>query len=110
MTKQSSYLLRLFLPLFGVIFLFGCSEPDAETLALIENMTVETIPLPEGNGNLAYVRAGDIGSQKVIFLHGTPGSRGAWNDYIADVPAGLEYILVDRPAFGDSDPKRVLSP
>ena len=76
----------------------------------IESLLVETISLPADiGGNLSYIRAGAPSGQKVIFLHGTPGSRNAWDEYLLEVPADLEYISLDRPAFGDSDPRRVLS-
>lgn len=59
-------------------------------------------------GRMYYQVAGDPQGQRVIFLHGTPGNKGAWKDYMAKVPDGLEYISVDRPSFGDSDPANVL--
>ncbi len=49
-------------------------------------------------------RAGDARGLRVIFIHGTPGSAGAWDDFLADVPEGLEYVAVDRAGFGKSGP------
>jgi len=42
--------------------------------------------------------------QRVVFIHGTPGSAGAWENYLAEVPDGFEFIAVDRAGFGDSGP------
>lgn len=49
-------------------------------------------------------RAGDPDGTRVIFIHGTPGSAGAWEDYLAEVPDGFEYVAVDRAGFGESGP------
>ncbi len=75
---------------------------------------IEHVHLPDDmldgieDGKMYYQRVGDPQGQRVIFLHGTPGSKDAWKDYMVEVPEGLEYISVDRPAFGDSDPKKVV--
>lgn len=53
---------------------------------------------------MAAQRGGAQEGTRVIFIHGTPGSAGAWEDYLADVPAGYEYVAVDRAGFGESGP------
>lgn len=58
---------------------------------------------------MAALRAGDTDGVRVIFIHGTPGSAGAWDDYLADVPSGFEYIAVDRPGFGESGPDNAVT-
>ena len=54
-------------------------------------------------------RAGDPAGARVIFIHGTPGSAGAWEDYLADVPEGFEYVAVDRAGFGESGPDNAVT-
>lgn len=72
-------------------------------------LKLEHIHLPSDiGGKMFYHRAGDPQGQRVIFIHGTPGDKGAWRDYMAEVPDGFEYISVDRPGFGDSSPQRVV--
>lgn len=51
---------------------------------------------------VAYYRAGDPGGQRVIFVHGTPGSGDNWSAMLDAVPPGFEYIAVDRPGFGQT--------
>jgi pimeloyl-ACP methyl ester carboxylesterase len=53
---------------------------------------------------LSMLVAGDPGGRLVIFLHGTPGDATGWADYLASVPAGLRYVAIDRPGFGESGP------
>lgn len=56
---------------------------------------------------LSYLTARDpAGShRRLILVHGTPGSAGAWRGFLREPPAGMEVVAVDRPGFGDSDPK-----
>lgn len=60
------------------------------------------------DGQLSYLSAGNPLGQRVIFVHGTPGSADVWEDYLKDVPDGFEFIAVDRPGFGESDPRRAV--
>jgi pimeloyl-ACP methyl ester carboxylesterase len=48
--------------------------------------------------------AGNPYGQKVIFIHGTPGSAEGWADFLVSVPPGFQYIALDRPGFGNSGP------
>lgn len=54
-------------------------------------------------------RAGDPDGRRVIFVHGTPGSAGAWTDYLANVPKGFEFVAIDRAGFGKSGPAGALT-
>ena len=69
------------------------------------------VPLTESGQeiNLSYLVAGDSVGQRVIFLHGTPGSAENWSDFLDQVPDGLEYISIDRPGFGDSEPDEAVT-
>lgn len=58
---------------------------------------------------MAAQRAGTPGGTRVIFIHGTPGSAGAWEAYLADVPQDYEYIAVDRAGFGQSGPTQAVT-
>jgi pimeloyl-ACP methyl ester carboxylesterase len=58
---------------------------------------------------VSYLRRGDSRGRRVIFVHGTPGSARGWADYLLNVPAGHEYLAVDRPGFGQSGPAGAVS-
>jgi pimeloyl-ACP methyl ester carboxylesterase len=61
--------------------------------------------LPGGTASkVSYLRAGDPDGRRVIFVHGSPGEAGGWADYLLHVPPGFEYIAIDRPGFGASNP------
>jgi pimeloyl-ACP methyl ester carboxylesterase len=56
------------------------------------------------------LQAGDAAGRRVIFVHGTPGAAEGWAEYLLNVPAGLEYLALDRPGFGQSAPEGALAP
>jgi len=43
-------------------------------------------------------------AQRLIFVHGTPGNAGAFDDYLIDPLEGFESISIDRPGFGRTRP------
>lgn len=55
---------------------------------------------------VSYLRAGARDGRRIIFVHGTPGEAIGWADFLLNVPAGLEYIAIDRPGFGATAPDR----
>ena len=59
-------------------------------------------------GEVSYLKAGDPTGRRVIFVHGTPGSADGWEDFLADVPTGFEFVAVDRPGFGESTPRKAV--
>lgn len=93
-------------------FLAGCAipGPTKEEREAAAGVTIHNISLPTDlGGHLYYAQAGDPKGRRVIFIHGTPGDRGAWDGYMSEVPAGRQYIAIDRPSFGASGPPKVLS-
>ena len=61
---------------------------------------------PEFVESIAYLAGGDPGDPRLIFVHGTPGSSSAWEDYLADPPPGYRAMAYDRPGFGETRPAR----
>jgi pimeloyl-ACP methyl ester carboxylesterase len=60
-----------------------------------------------GDGRqLAYARSQDPGSHRIIFCHGTPGSR-LFRPPDPMLPASLDVdlVTVDRPGYGHSTPQ-----
>lgn len=64
---------------------------------------------PELEHRVRALRTGDVNARRIIFIHGTPGSAGAWVDYLAEPLAGFDSIAVDRPGFGGSGDEPVAS-
>ncbi|HYD64119.1 alpha/beta hydrolase [Azospirillum sp.] len=55
-------------------------------------------------GTLSCLSAGDPQGRRVIFIHGSPSEAEDWSHLLKEVPAGLEFVAVDRPGFGWSGP------
>lgn len=85
----------------------GCAAPTGPSahpsaIARIERASY-TVPGWPGLA-VSVLRAGDPAGRRVVFVHGTPGAADGWADYLLNVPAGLEYIALDRPGFGQTSP------
>lgn len=78
-----------------------------------EMRALERTSITTPSGGLSYLRAGDPTRPRIIYVHGTPGNAYAWADFlvepVADATGPLESIAIDRPGFGHSDKKAVVS-
>lgn len=94
------------------IALSSCSMPGpASGPEEIEAIPRESIraraQTPEaGTPSLSYLHAGDPNDPRIIYIHGTPGSAGAWADFLTNPVPGFESIAVDRLGFGQSKDAR----
>lgn len=103
--RRSAGLLARVLATALPVLATACGPPgpnmDEGAIAKLPRATYEVA----GQGyTVSYLHAGDAAGHRVLFVHGTPGSAGAWADYLANVPSGFEYVAVDRPGFGESGP------
>ena len=57
------------------------------------------------NRNIHYVHVGSDTLPLVVFMHGSPGSANAFEDYLADTSLTnhVQLISIDRPGYGYSD-------
>ncbi len=84
----------------------GCAPPGPKVQAAQTEHLRQTIHVgPPVDADISYLRAGVAGGQRLILVHGTPGSAQAWTDYLVNPPAGMEVIALDRPGFGRSGPE-----
>ena len=75
----------------------------------IAGLSRRTKRVHSAEGSLvSYLQAGAAGGCRVIFIHGTPGQATGWADYLLEVPVGHEYIALDRPGYGNSEPKQAV--
>jgi len=61
-----------------------------------------------GAALVSFLQAGIPPGRRVIFVHGTPGNARGWADYLLAVPEGHEYIALDRPGYGLSEPEHAV--
>lgn len=90
----------------------GCAMPiPAASRSQIRAIERASITTP--SGDLSYLRAGDPARPRIIYIHGTPGNGYAWADFlvepVADAAGPYEAIAIDRPGFGHSGKKAVVS-
>ncbi len=58
-----------------------------------------------GARTLCVLESGDPEGHAVFVLHGTPGARLQWREFVEDAEArGMRLINYDRPGYGGSDP------
>lgn len=95
------------------LLLLGCAsaffdfESDFISDDFVERHTISADVA--GGIELSYLRSGDPNGQRVIFVHGTPGDAGGnWVEMLRSVPEGFEFIAVDRPGFGLTQPKKTI--
>jgi len=82
----------------GGCFTYSQSDPRVKTLKRI-SYTVEQID-PECS--ISAIVAGDPTGQRVIYVHGTPGSAESWGLFLTEPIDGLDAVAIDRPGFGES--------
>ena len=71
--------------------------------------TVFRDELSARTGRVSYLRAGDPSARRVIFVHGSPGDASNWGAYLVEPIAGADVIAIDRPGFGESEPRGVVT-
>lgn len=54
--------------------------------------------------SISYLHAGESASQRIIYVHGSPGNARAWLDYLKNPISGFQSIALDRPGFGQTLP------
>jgi pimeloyl-ACP methyl ester carboxylesterase len=79
----------------------GPHRPVEQTEALRRSLQLHA-PI---EATLSTLVAGDPNGQRVVLVHGTPGSAEGWTDYLLAPPPGIELVAIDRPGFGHSGPE-----
>ncbi|MEO8376120.1 MAG: alpha/beta hydrolase [Candidatus Sumerlaeota bacterium] len=88
--------------LAATFFLSACGPPSPPAVMnYIEDRGLLRI---DETHSVSYIRGGDHDGQRVIYIHGTPGSAQAFEHYIAEPIPGTESISIDRFGFGKSLP------
>ena len=101
---------RLWLLVFALLataaYVHQAMPPPFPTQADASRDGVErrSYSLPGSPIKISYLRNGDVSGRRVIFVHGTPGSAIQFERYLAAVPKDAEFIAIDRPGFGQSNP------
>ncbi len=62
----------------------------------------------EGTFNVSYLKSQSSG-RRVVILHGTPGSAADYYRTIRNAPADMEYVVVDRPGYGETTPYKLVA-
>jgi len=60
------------------------------------------------HGWMRVLSAGDPEGQHAILIHGSPGNASGWSRMLASSPAGMHLAAVDRPGFGESEPRHAV--
>lgn len=110
LTKHSAgFLCVLFLLAGGIIA--SCAPSFQSDFAgddIVQRLEMH-VKLGAQDVTLSYLSAGDPSGRQVIFVHGTPGDATAWLDYLHRTVPGRQYIALDRPGFGNTQPERAFT-
>lgn len=104
-TKRMQYVLSHW---HRFLFSFGVPGPRAsiEKITALSRRTyyIENPPIKK----ISTQMSGNQHDQQVIFIHGSPGSAEGWADFLNRVQQKFQYLALDRPGFGGSDPEHAV--
>jgi pimeloyl-ACP methyl ester carboxylesterase len=78
---------------------------DSRMYALDDDGLVRAEMPTDSPWTISYLRAGEDAAPRLIYVHGTPGSATNFNAYLHDPVPGWEAISIDRPGFGQTQPR-----
>lgn len=84
---------------------FRVADDSAKKKFTEKGVTLFTNTITVNNRSLHYAQTGANDLPTIIFVHGTPGSWNAFEDYLKDKELQQKFrlISIDRPGFGNSD-------
>ncbi|WP_066644642.1 alpha/beta fold hydrolase [Sphingomonas sp. CCH16-B10] len=85
----------------AAVGLAGSADKPAGPAAVTRESYTTAVP---PGWRISMLRGGTPGGRRVIFIHGTPGDAAGWRATVENAPAGFEYLAIDRPGFGQSQP------
>ena len=109
-TTQFIIMMCLICPMLLLVLYLNTSEYHSYSIEQndIHVRTLDLSSIQEGF-ELSYYEKGDPANQTVVFVHGTPGIKGMWLNYLKQMPSNLHYISIDRLGFGDSSPPEAVT-
>ncbi|WP_394971807.1 alpha/beta fold hydrolase [uncultured Croceitalea sp.] len=109
MKFRKRYVIYLML-LSYILFAHSCmtlrtSTKKTKTFFQKNKITYVDSTITVEDRKLHYIQTGNKNAQSLVFIHGSPGSWNAWENYLTDSLLLKKYRLIalDRPGFGYSD-------
>ena len=84
---------------------FTVSDATAKKQFQQKGVEIELPTAKVDKRHIHYAKTGNDSFPTIVFIHGTPGSWNAFEDYLADseLLKHFRMISIDRPGFGESD-------
>lgn len=100
-----SIILVLWLIMAQSCMTFRMSDAAAKEKFKAKGVAVVMNTITVNKRNLHYVQTGNDSLPTIVFVHGTPGSWDAFENYLEDKDLLQKFrmIAIDRPGFGYSD-------
>jgi len=100
-----SIILFVWLVLAQSCMTFKVSDSDAQKKFDAKGVAVKFNTITVNKRHLHYVQTGNDSLPTIVFVHGTPGSWDAFEQYLQDKDLLQKFrmISIDRPGFGHSD-------
>ncbi len=99
------FILVIWLVLAQSCMSFRMSDSEAKEKFKAKGVDVVINTITLNNRHLHYLKTGNDTLPTIVFVHGTPGSWDAFENYLED-PGLLQkfrMVSIDRPGFGHSD-------
>jgi pimeloyl-ACP methyl ester carboxylesterase len=100
-----SIVLSIWLVLAQSCMSFRVADDTAKKQFIEKGVSLTTNTIKINNRTLHYAQTGANDLPTIVFIHGTPGSWNAFEDYLKDKDLQQKFrlISIDRPGFGNSD-------
>ncbi len=100
-----SFILLIWLVLAQSCLTMRRTDDDAKKKFAMMGVTLSTATINVDGHHLHYVKTGSDTMPTLFFVHGTPGSWDAFENYLkdSDLLQKFRMVSIDRPGFGYSD-------
>jgi pimeloyl-ACP methyl ester carboxylesterase len=91
---------RAFVLSWSTALATGCTVPGPSS-PREQIRALDRVAYTDTDGTaLSYLRAGEAGARRIIYVHGSPSDATAFADELVEAEPGFESISIDRPGYG----------